>query len=70
MGKTAVFVLTTLQQLDSSLLLEKNPPVVLVLAHTRELAFQISKEYERFGKHMKGLKTAVFYGGQPIRVNK
>jgi len=67
MGKTAVFVLTTLQQLDVA---TAPTPSVLVLAHTRELAFQIGKEYERFGKYTKDLKTAVFYGGANINLNK
>ena len=44
MGKTAVFVLAVLQQLD---------PVdmqvdTLVLCHTRELAYQICQEFLRF----------------------
>ena len=30
---------------------------VLVMCHTRELAFQISKEYERFSKYMSGIKV-------------
>jgi ATP-dependent RNA helicase UAP56/SUB2 len=85
MGKTAVFCLATLHQL--------NPPVaaaaavdgadaagateskessvqVLVLCHTRELAFQIAHEYERFSKYLPSIKTAVFYGGVNIKTNK
>merc|ERR1712241_1534884 len=63
MGKTAVFVLATLQQIE---------PVdgqvgVIVLCHTRELAFQISKEYERFSMYMSSTKIAVFFGGMPIK---
>jgi superfamily II DNA/RNA helicase len=27
------------------------------MCHTRELAFQISKEYERFSKYMSGIKV-------------
>lgn len=59
MGKTAVFVLTTLHQIA---------PVdgevhVLVLTHTRELAYQIQREYERFSKYLQDVKTRVFYGG-------
>ena len=66
MGKTAVFVLTTLHQLE---------PVdgevgVLVVCHTRELAFQIAHEYERFSKYLENVKTAVFYGGIPVRQNE
>lgn len=40
---------------------------VLVLAHTRELAFQISKEYERFSKYSNNVKIAVFFGGMIIK---
>lgn len=31
---------------------------VLVMCHTRELAFQISKEYERFSKYMPNVKVS------------
>jgi superfamily II DNA/RNA helicase len=66
MGKTAVFVLTTLHQLD---------PVdgkvgVLVLCNTRELAFQIVHEYKRFSKYLPNVKTAVIFGGTPIKEHK
>jgi ATP-dependent RNA helicase UAP56/SUB2 len=66
MGKTAVFVLATLQQLE---------PVdgevhAIVLCHTRELAYQICNEYERFSKYLPGVKTAVFYGGIGIKTHK
>jgi len=40
---------------------------VLVICHTRELAFQISKEYERFSKYISGIKIAVFFGGLLIQ---
>lgn len=63
MGKTAVFVLATLQQLEPT----ESVPYVLVMCHTRELAFQISKEYERFSKYMPSIKVAVFFGGLPIQ---
>merc|ERR1712019_173610 len=59
MGKTAVFVLATLQQLEP---VDGNVSV-LIMAHTRELAFQISKEYERFSKYLPSTKVAVFFGG-------
>jgi len=66
MGKTAVFVLATLQQME---------PVdgqisTIVLCHTRELAFQISKEYERFSKYMSNVKVGVFFGGMPIEKDR
>lgn len=63
MGKTAVFVLATLQQLEPS----EEHVYVLVMCHTRELAFQISKEYERFSKYMAGVRVSVFFGGMPIQ---
>merc|ERR1739848_786025 len=34
--------------------------------HTRELVFQISKEYERFAKYIPGVKVGVFFGGLAI----
>jgi len=65
MGKTAVFVLATLHQIA---------PVdgevhVLVLCHTRELAYQIQKEYERFSKYLPDVKSRVFYGGTNIKLD-
>jgi ATP-dependent RNA helicase UAP56/SUB2 len=55
MGKTAVFVLATLQQLEPT----ENVVYGLVMCHTRELAFQISKEYERFSKYMPNVKVKI-----------
>lgn len=63
MGKTAVFVLSTLQQIEPV----DGQVSVIALCHTRELAFQISKEYERFSKYMSGVKIAVFFGGMSIK---
>ncbi|KAF0302660.1 Spliceosome RNA helicase Ddx39b [Amphibalanus amphitrite] len=63
MGKTAVFVLACLQQLE----MVDDQVSVLVMCHTRELAFQISKEFERFSKYMSTVKVAVFFGGMPIQ---
>ena len=61
MGKTAVFVLACLQQLDTNVATYQGPSVV-VLCHTRELAYQIKNEFTRFCKYLD-VKTAVFYGG-------
>ena len=65
MGKTAVFVLTTLHQLEDN----PKPVSVLVMCHTRELAFQIKKEYDRFTKYLNKDKVSVevMYGGQSIQ---
>lgn len=62
MGKTAVFVLTVLHQLEST----PGQVSCLVLCHTRELAFQIGHEFDRFSKYMPDVKTLVFYGGVPF----
>ena len=40
---------------------------VVVLCHIRELAFQISREYERFCKYMNSVKVSVFFGGVPTK---
>ncbi|KAK8174577.1 putative ATP dependent RNA helicase [Phyllosticta citribraziliensis] len=63
LGKTAVFVLATLQQLEPV----AGETAVLVLCHTRELAYQIKNEYARFSKYLPDVKTAVFYGGTPMQ---
>lgn len=66
MGKTAVFVLATLQQLEA----KTSVISVIVLCHTRELAFQIHNEYERFSKYLKDVKSAVFFGGIPVQQHR
>ncbi|XP_047158349.1 DEAD-box ATP-dependent RNA helicase 15-like isoform X1 [Vigna umbellata] len=66
MGKTAVFVLSTLQQIDPV----AGQVSALVLCHTRELAYQICNEFERFSTYLPDLKVAVFYGGVNIKVHK
>jgi superfamily II DNA/RNA helicase len=56
MGKTAVFVIATLQQIE---------PVdgevdTIVMCHTRELAYQIFHEFGRFKKYMPNVKVGSF----------
>ncbi|KAK8795690.1 hypothetical protein WA158_000347 [Blastocystis sp. Blastoise] len=65
MGKTAVFVLATLQKLT-----EGDYVDTLVLCHTRELAYQIRQEYERFSQSLTNVHTAVFFGGVPVVNNQ
>jgi len=66
MGKTAVFVLTTLQQLEPA----EGEVGVLCMCHTRELAYQINEEFARFTKYLPDVKTKVIYGGEPIKKHK
>lgn len=64
MGKTCVFVLAILQQLDP----EKSPkPAAMVLCHTRELAHQISHEFKRLKKYIPSITVEEIYGGVPIQ---
>lgn len=62
MGKTAVFVLTILHQLPEN----PKPVSSIILCHTRELAYQIKKEFIRFTKYLPEVRTEVIYGGAPI----
>ena len=62
-GKTAVFVLATLQQLEPV----NGEVSVLVFCHTRKLAFQIRNEYNRFARYMPDVRISTFYGGTPVQ---
>jgi superfamily II DNA/RNA helicase len=66
MGKTAVFVLAVLQQIEP----QPNFVSALVLCHTRELAYQICSEFNRFKTGLPAITTQVFYGGVPIKVHQ
>ncbi|XP_011180291.2 ATP-dependent RNA helicase WM6-like, partial [Zeugodacus cucurbitae] len=62
-GKTAVYVLATLQQLEP----KEHVPNVLVMCHTDELAYQIGKEYERFAKYMTNVQIGIYCDGSAIQ---
>ncbi|KAG0090785.1 Suppressor of the cold-sensitive snRNP biogenesis mutant brr1-1 [Podila epicladia] len=53
MGKTAVFVLATLQQVEAV----PGEVSVVILCHTRELAFQIKNEFARFKRDQDILRN-------------
>jgi ATP-dependent RNA helicase RhlB len=64
-GKTAAFLLATLQRLlknPPAAGRKKNDPRAIMLAPTRELAVQIHKDAEVLAKHT-GLKLGLVYGG-------
>lgn len=65
-GKTAVFVLSILNQLSK----DAAPASALVLCHTRELALQIRKEFARIGKYINFLKVNEFVGGIDLNQDK
>lgn len=61
-----MFVTATLQQIEPV----DGEVSVIVLCHTRELAFQIKNEYARFSKYMPDVRTGVFYGGTSVKVDQ
>ena len=61
-GKTAAFVIPSLQQID----VNKNKVQALLLVPTRELALQTSQVCKNLGKHM-GLQVMVTTGGTTLK---
>jgi ATP-dependent RNA helicase RhlB len=63
-GKTGAFLVAVFQHLLQHPLAEPQPGTVrcLIMAPTRELAIQIARDAESFGKHT-GLRTVLVYGG-------
>jgi ATP-dependent RNA helicase UAP56/SUB2 len=61
MGKTAVFVISILNQMDEQ---SAKPCHAVILANTRELAYQIKTEFDRFTEFLPWVRKAVFIGGQ------
>lgn len=59
-GKTAAFALPIIQRLSS----ETGQVQALVLAPTRELAIQVAKAFETYGRHRR-VRVLAIYGGQP-----
>ncbi len=72
-GKTAAFILPALEKIlaargDNTKRREKGViygPKILVLAPTRELAMQVSKAAQTYGRFIPGLKVATVLGGMP-----
>lgn len=61
-GKTAAFAIPTLEQIDTS----SNDVQSIVLCPTRELAIQVTKEFEALSKNMDNVNVLSVYGGQSI----
>jgi len=72
-GKTASFILPALQRIlaargDNTKRREKGVvygPRILVLTPTRELAMQVAKAADTYGRHVPGLRVATVVGGVP-----
>jgi len=61
-GKTAAFALPVLQRLAATVADEALLPRALVLAPTRELAIQVARSFETYGKNLE-LFGVTIYGG-------
>ena len=61
-GKTATFVLPILEMLSKGETQKKKRTRALILTPTRELALQVCKSIEAYGKHL-ALKSVAIYGG-------
>ncbi|MBE9529108.1 MAG: DEAD/DEAH box helicase [Proteobacteria bacterium] len=61
-GKTAVFLITALNRLNTGELKKGRDPRALILVPTRELATQVSKEADKLGNHLS-LRSIAIYGG-------
>jgi superfamily II DNA/RNA helicase len=67
-GKTAAFMLPCLHRLDQPSALPGRGPRVVVLTPTRELAQQVTRAAETYGKFLKRLRIVSVVGGAPIHV--
>ena len=62
-GKTAAFSLPLIELID----MDQNQTQAVIIAPTRELCIQITKELHNFGKNFKKLRIVPVYGGAEIR---
>jgi len=67
-GKTAAFMLPALQRLASAPRASGIGPRVLVLTPTRELALQVTKAAENYGRQLRRIRTVSILGGMPYPV--
>ncbi len=64
-GKTAAFLLPSLNLLTKPPALPGIGPRILILVPTRELAMQVATEAAKYSKHMSQIRTVCIYGGVP-----
>ena len=62
-GKTAAFALPILDDLDGR---SGDGPLALVLTPTRELAFQVAKNFEAYGRYLPELSVVAIVGGDSM----
>ena len=64
-GKTAAFLLPSIQRLQVEPTVKSMGPRVLVLTPTRELALQVEKSAMKYGNDLRRFRTACLVGGAP-----
>jgi superfamily II DNA/RNA helicase len=64
-GKTAAFILPSLNRLTVPSQVQGKGPRVLILVPTRELAMQVAIEASKYSKYCSRIKTVCIYGGAP-----
>jgi superfamily II DNA/RNA helicase len=64
-GKTAAFLLPSIQRLETEPTVKSMGPRVLVLTPTRELALQVEKSAMKYGNELRRFRTACLVGGSP-----
>ena len=71
MGKTAVFVISILNQMVPGKNNEYEPHSCIVTCHTRELAHQIYKDFKRLGRYFKEpeVRFGCYFGGISLEEN-
>ena len=80
MGKTAVFVISILNQISQintgNEELQYEPHQAIITCHTRYLAHQIYKDFKRLGiilyilgRYFKNLRYGCYFGGVPLEEN-
>ena len=67
-GKTAAFMLPSLNRLTEESTVKGNGPRILVLTPTRELALQVDKASFNYGHKLKRFRVACLVGGMPYPV--
>ena len=67
-GKTAAFMLPSLNRLTVEPTVKGNGPRILVLTPTRELALQVDKAAFSYGHKLKQFRVACLVGGMPYPV--
>ncbi len=65
-GKTAAFVLPSLQRLSSRSTMKGRGPRILVLTPTRELAKQVTEAVRLYGRYLR-IRCGAILGGMPYR---